>query len=419
MKNPISILLILTLIFSQNLIAQKVIKTDKAIYKIEGQYYFEISKIDINTKKVYYKVETEIPDKSKKEMFYPGGNHAIFDIIGDNMVIVYDIWQKKAETKDCFIKLMNTKTGSFTEPQLLYSTKLNSVYSSNELIYKPIYSPDKSKLAVLKDNISPGYPIEPEITIYETETFSAISTKKLSGKYENQKRIFDQKKFEMDNDGNISVVFHLMNEETRLTTKSYSADIPFIAGDLKNIKAFNETSSLENVTNQTSHGSFYKSIQDLIDDNPIPGVRIKNGSFSWSLVTGADFKLIDDAGNLKREDSKDLPSTIFTYKRHDNSSPFVLRIIDKKPYIILSAGSINYYALYQDQERRYIAEGWNGDLKKFSGRAFEKYLEKEGLLEAYRNDKPKREFKDSVNDFFNKEINWQIKYFNLLNEKLR
>ncbi|MEX0811073.1 MAG: hypothetical protein WD048_02575 [Chitinophagales bacterium] len=146
MKNPISLLLLMTLVFFNAIIAQEVIKTDKAIYTIEGEYYFEITKSDINGKRVFFKAETNIPDKSKKEMFYPGANHAAFDLIGDNIVIVYDVWQKKAGTKDCLVKLLNTKTGKFTEPQLLYSTEINSVYSSNEIIYKPIYSPDKSSL---------------------------------------------------------------------------------------------------------------------------------------------------------------------------------------------------------------------------------------------------------------------------------
>lgn len=419
MKNPISLLLIVALIFSKTIIAQKVIKTDKELYKIEGEYDFVITKSDLKSKRVYYKAETNIPDKSLKEMFYPGGNKAAFELIGDNIVIVYDVWLKKAKTKDCFLKLLNTKTGKFTEPKLLYSTKLNSVYSSNEIIYKPIYSPDKTKLAVLKDNISPGYPIEPEITIYDTKTLMAISTKKLSGKYDGIKRIFDQNEFKIDNDENISVVFHLMNEETRITTKSYSADIPFNASDLKNIKELGGNTASDTVVDQMTHGRFYKTLQDFINDNPIPGVRIKNGSFGWSMLSGLDYKLIDEAGNLTKEDSKGLPSDLFTYKRNNYVSPYIIRIIDKKPYIVLSSGSLNYYSLYEDQEKRYYSEGWNGELQKFSEKDLENYLEKENLLEAYRNDKPKREFSDDVNGYFNKVIKWQIKYFDLLNEKLQ
>lgn len=301
---------------------------------------------------------------------------------------------------------------------MVYSTKLNSVYSSCEVPYIPIYSPDKSKLAVLKDNISPSYDIDPEINIYDTKTFNILSTKKISGKYEGQKRIFDLTNISMDNSGNITAVLHLMNEKTKITTKSYSADIPFNEKELKNIKEFGGNASSDVGGNQNSHGRFYKNLNDYINDKPIQGVRIKNGSFSWTAFGGADFKLIDDAGNITKEDSKDLPSEIFTYKKDNFSDPYIMRIMDKKPYIVLAAGKLNYYSLYLEQQARYYSEGWDGKLEKFKENDLEDYLKKYNLLEDYKNDKPKREFKDDVNGYFNKTINWQIKYFNLLNKKM-
>lgn len=420
MKKSISYLLIasLFLAFSKISSAQQIIKTDKEFYTIEGPYNFVIVKADNNTKKVLYKAETKIPDKSQKEMYYPGANNSNFKLVGDNIVIVYDIWQKANGTKDCSVKLLDIKSGKFTEPKLLYSTKLNSPYSCSELLYKPIYSPDKTKLAVIKDNISPTYNIDPEITIYDTKTLNVLSTKKISGKYDGQKRIFDLTTIAIDDKGNITTVFHLMNEKTKITTKSYSADIPFAETDLKNIKELSGNSSSDVGGSQTSHGRFYKTLDDYLNDKPMPGVRIKNGSFSWTTFGGADFKLIDDAGSVKKEDSKDLPSEIFTYKRDNFSDPYIMRVMDKKPYIILAAGYYCYYSLYLEQQNRYMAEGFDGELKKFKEGRFEELLEKYNLLEDYKKDKPKREFKDDVNGYFNKTINWQIKYFNLLNKKM-
>ena len=98
----------------------------------------------------------------------------------------------------------------------MYSTKLKTVQNLNELVYKSFYSPDKTKVAVIKDNISPSYPIDPEINIYDTKTFSILSSKKLSGKYEGQKRIFDLNALTIDDKGNVSVVFNLLNEETKI-----------------------------------------------------------------------------------------------------------------------------------------------------------------------------------------------------------
>lgn len=410
--------LVLVLMGLSQILSGQVMKTDKETYTVEGAYNFIILKKDNKTQKVISKIETKIPDKSQKEMFYPGSNFANFDLLGDNIVIAYDIWQKDNGTKDFYIKLLNLKTNKFNEPQLVYSTKVNSVYSSNEIIYKPVYSPDKSKLAVLKDNISPSYDIDPEITIFETKTFKTISTIKMSGKYEGQKRVINQN-FTFDNEGNIVLTFSLLNEKTKITTKTYSAEIPFKAIDMKNIKEVVETAaSSTGGVDQKAHGNFYNSLQDYIDDKPVKGVRMKNGSFSWSVVKGTDYKLIDDDGNIKKEDAKNLPAELFTYKRDNFSEPMLMRLIDGKPYIILAAGGLCYYSLYLEQQDRYYAEGWNGKLKKFKENDFEEYLKKYDLLEQYKQDKPKREFKDDVNGYFNKIVSWQIKYFNLLNEKM-
>lgn len=394
-------------------------KTEKEIYTVEGAYNFIIIKQDIKTQKVLSKVETKIPDKSQKEMFYPGSNFANFELIGDQIVIVYDVWQKSTGTKDCSIKTLNVKTNKFSIPKQVYSTKVNSVYSSNEIIYKPVYSPDRSKLAILKDNISPSYDIDPEITIFDTKSFGILANVKMSDEYEGQKRVINQN-FTIDNEGNIALTFSLLNEKTKITTKTYSAEIPFKATDMKNIKEFGAAaSSSTGGVDQKAHGNFYKSLQDYIDDKPVKGTRMKNGSFSWTMIGGTDYKLIDDDGNVKKQDAKDLPAELFTYKRDDYSAPMLMRLIDNKPYIVLVAGKMCYYSLYLEQQDRYYAEGWNGKLMKFKENDFEEYLAKYNLLEDYKADKPKREFKDDVNGYFNKIVSWQIKYFNLLNEKMK
>ena len=397
---------------------KQTIKTETETYEILGNLNFIVKKMDTKTGRLLFSVNTNIPNKAAGEMFYPGGNYAYFDLTEENMVVVYDVWQKKTGTKDCSYKLINLKTGKMSPSKLLYSTKVNSLYSSNEIVYKSTYSPDKNKMAVLKDNISLGYPIDPEVKILDAHTFKELATKTFSTKYENQKRVFDLNQFSMDNNGNISLVFHLMNEKTKITTKSFTAKLPFEEKELKNIEELGENAASDAGVDQKSHGRFYKSIKDYVDDKPIPGIRIKSGSFSWTMVTGTDFKVIDDNGVTKRMDAKNLPSELFTYKRDDYSEPYLMRIIDKKPYIVLAAGKLNYYSKYEAQQERYMSEGWDGEIEKFKEKKLEKYLEQYNLLNAYKKDKPKREFHDSVNDYFNKTVNWHIKYFNLLNEKM-
>jgi hypothetical protein len=254
----------------------------------------------------------------------------------------------------------------------------------------------------MKENRSPGYNIDPEITIYETKTLKLLSNRKFAQKYEGQKRVFDSK-FTMDNTGNISLVFHLLNEQTKIAGKGFSADLVFGDTDFKNIK---QLESSENAS-QSSGDHFYKTLQDYVDDKPIKGVRIK--TFRGSKK----FELIDDAGNVAKGDSKQLPSEIFTY------NGFLMRIIDNKAYIVLAAGAYNHYADYNMQTSRFYYEGWNGELEKFKEGKFEDILEQNGLLESYKKDKPKREFKDDVNGYFNKVVGWQNDYFIKLNKKLQ
>lgn len=406
-----------TMLCISSFINAQSLKNDKETFTIDGAYNFVITKTDNKTNKVLFKAETNIPDKSKKESFFSGPNSAYFELVGDNVIIIYDVWQK-AGTKDCFVKLMNSKTGKFTEPKLLYSTKLNSKFSCGDVPYVPIYSPDKSKFAVIKNNVSPGYDIDNEITIFDTKTLATLSQANLGQKYQNQKSVLNVMQTKLDDKGNMVVVFNQLNEKTKITTNTYTSDLAFKESALKNIKPLTDNSSAANSTDNTSHGKFYKSLQDLIDDKPIKGVRIKNGSYSWTVIGGSDFKLIDDAGNLKKEDAKDFPSDIFTYKRSNDDSPMLIRIIDKSPYIVLVAGKLSFYSLYLTQNELYFAEEWDGELKKFKEKRLEEYLEKYNLLEEYKNDKPKREMKDDVNGYFNKTVQWRIKYFNLLNKKM-
>ena len=400
--------------------AQVVIKTDKEVYTVTGQSNFLITKTDAASKKVLYKAQTKIPDRSKGEAFYPQAAYASFVLVGDKILIVYDVWQSATNMKQCFVKSMNMADGKFSEPILLFATKMNSLYSSNEVVHKAVYAPNKEKVAIVKDNISPTYNIDPEISIYDTNTLTLLVNKKISAKYEGHKRVFDLGNTAMDNNGNITTVFRLMNEKTKVTTKSYTADIAFKEPDLTNITEMNAVADSEEAGNQMAHGQFYQTIDDYIHSKPIPNIGIQNGSYSGGpFGAGNNFKLIDDAGNLSKQSSKNLPSEIFTYKRSSTSEAYVMRIIDKTPYIILSIGKLNFYALYSDQEKRYTTEGWDGELKKFKESYFEDFLEKNDLLKDYKKDKPKREFRDDVNGYFNKVVHWQVKYFNLLNEKMR
>jgi hypothetical protein len=82
-------------------------------------------------------------------------------------------------------------------------------------------------------------------------------------------------------------------------------------------------------------------------------------------------------------------------------------------------GPLCYYALRVDNASRYYSETITGEMKKFKEKTFKKMLDQHGLGKKFEKDKPKREMKDTVNGYFNKQISWHIKYFHLLNEKLK
>jgi len=381
---------------------------------MKGTKGFFIRKIIRASKKETFKVEMEIPDNTT--MRYPRSNFASFTLIGENIIVVYDVNQKS--TKNCFIRFVNTQTGSLSENTLAFSDEVKSKFNFHEIVFKTFYSPDFGKMAVLKDNISPDNNNDAELNIYEIKPLRLASHKNLGQKYNGSKRVFDLTSTIMDNNGNIQLVFNLMNEQTKMTTKSYTAKLPLNANELQDIKEVN-ANAVANGSSQTSQGRFYKSLKDYINDNSIPGIRIKNGSYSYSIVRGSDFKLIDDNGNLKKEDAKNLPSDLFTYKPQDDVDPFLIRIIDKKPYIVLAAGKLSYYALYSDNQIRYYTEGWeDADLKSFKESKLEDYLEKFGLLEEYKKTMPKRKIDDNVNGWFNKNLDHQIEFFNKLNKKM-
>lgn len=432
MKKPIFFFLALFLAFTESSNAQQIIKTDKEIYTIEGAYYFTITKTDTKTQKVLFKAQTKIPDKSQKEGFYPGLNNASFDLIGDNIVIVYDVWQKSTDSKDCSVKLLNVKSGTFNQPKLLYSTKLNSANSSSELIYKPIYSPDKTKLAVLKDNNSPTSDIDPEINIYDTRTFNVLSSKKISGKFEGQKRIFDLTRISMDDKGNITTLFHLIDEKTKITTKSYSADIPFNENDFINIKDLGVIASTGLTKGQNINtNKFYKTPADFLNNTPIEGYSIKNDSWSYLMGFGESIVLFKN-GVKDKVKLSNLPSPWFSY---GDDGLLLMRAFDGNLYYVLAEGPLCYYLNINtnrvsvdksgviqltDQSGRglyknYYSETSNGEILKLKDKNLNKYLVKYNLKKKYDAEKMKR---NTSNDYLKRSFKY-IKYINLLNEQMK
>jgi hypothetical protein len=318
---------------------------------------------------------------------------------------------------------MNENGTGLTKPKLLSSTACKSQFSNSNTNYRVIYSPDKSKLALLLDNFSRGIVIEPSFTIYDTKTMSTLATKPLSSKYQGEKiQIDPYTGLSMDNNGNIKLQFHQMNMETNMVVKNFSGDLGFNDKEIMNIKELGEATTTSvseggNV-NKMENGRFYASYDDVANDKFIPGYQVKNGTYSMVTIVGESFKLIKKDGSLDKTNVGDFPSTIFTYKSSDLSDLYLMKINKGKAYIVLSVGKFCFYSLYENQGMLYWSEGPDGEFKKFKPKILETYLKQNGLFDDYQHDKPKREFHDTVNDYFNKQVSWWLKYVILLNKKL-
>jgi len=377
---------------------------------------YSISKFDKKTKKQTFNVFLNIPDKSKDEQCYTTGNNKISTfVVGNDIQIIYDVFDKNAELKKCYIKTLGLKGSPLSEAKLLAEAPCKSRFSIANTNFRVIYSPDKSKFAVLVDNASKGIVVEPSITIYDSKNITTLSTKKLKSLYNGTKiQIDPYTNFKIDNAGNISLNFNTYTAEKNTIIKSYEGDIPFAENDIKNIKEAGASATLDNKGYQ---GKFYNSLEDFANNKPMGDLRIENASYDRAF--GESYKIMDKNGDVKKVKISDFPTALYTYNGDE-----LYRAFKKEAYRFLAVGNVCLYAHLEtvgngyDKDKLYWSQGGiNGEIDKFKEGGLEELLEKANLLEAYNKDKPKREAKDDVNDFYNKEVSRYIKYINILNKK--
>lgn len=188
--------------------------------------------------------------------------------------------------------------------------------------------------------------------------------------------------------------------------------------------------------------NFYKSINDYYNNKPIEGKRVNPGSYSVD-ISGVK---IESWINGKADKIK-VSELVGQYV--SNETGFLNRIEGKNFYILAIDGPLCYYIKVGDHdnvigkptyeqvkenkpennfsfylgEDNHIDEYYSltnrGELKDWNNKDFEKLLEENGLLEQYNAEpKPKREKRDSVDDYKSKLMSKQVKYILLLNKKL-
>jgi hypothetical protein len=169
---------------------------------------------------------------------------------------------------------------------------------------------------------------------------------------------------------------------------------------------------ISNLSFSQTDFKFYKSVDDYKNDKFVPAYEIVENSFQKVIFAGESLKVKINGGSEERVSIRDFCADFYSPNANQ-----LWRRFKNKSYIILVEGEFCYYVIpgFSDYPEFY-SETISGPVKTFKSGVLTKKLKEKGLLEAYNNDKPKREFKDSVDDYLNKLVNRNVKYVNLLNE---
>jgi hypothetical protein len=177
-------------------------------------------------------------------------------------------------------------------------------------------------------------------------------------------------------------------------------------------------------------GSLYNSVEDNKANKPLADYS----------VMPATWKAINKSGSKDRMKVGELPVKYLTEVPLTEGG-VLMRVFDDALYYIITDGPICFYVKKADAEVYelhgpsiyskqfttgkyfsitsdgiidYYSEGITGEIKKLKESELEKRLEAKGLKAKYEADKPKREKRDSVNDYVTKVKNWMAKYIKML-----
>ncbi|MBC7495259.1 MAG: hypothetical protein H7221_09650 [Flavobacterium sp.] len=399
-------------------------KNDKeAIYLKNNSFTnfadYSIIKINTTTNKVLYDVKLNIPVSEETELVWANGSNKISTFLIDNEIqIIYDVVSKKEKLKQCYLKTLNINGNNLSQSKLLSELEVKDIYNTTSINYRVVYSPDKSKFALMLHNyyFLKFLKLEPIITIYDSKKVTIISTKKLNYIYEENKFIIDPyKNFILDNDANLKLLFATYNEKTLSPIKTYQCELFLKDVGLKNIKEVKDVSIFDNNKGYTSvldYGRFYKSYDDYLKNKPFDDLKIDNGALNPGFTA---FNLINKNGEKIKTKISEFPFTWLTFRNSNQSTFKICRATSSGFFIVLMTGKISLYCNYMFNENLVFSEGEDGELKGFSEKYLIERLKEISEDDNFKNDKPKS-YKDQ-NELFNQKISWYKKYIDILNKK--
>lgn len=190
--------------------------------------------------------------------------------------------------------------------------------------------------------------------------------------------------------------------------------------------SFSQTN--KNIDLKERKGKFYKTYEDLLADKPVEGIKL-HFMDAWAKELE-----LDQNGTTVKIKNKNL-----LYSYFYNFSGDLIRVFDGEMYRVFAQGSVlcfyvrckecdistnkegnyEFYISNNQPMKEYYSEGIKGDIIVLKNKVFEEYLEKYGLLSEFdKVRKPKREFKDNVREYQQKELNVRYHYKKLLIEKM-
>lgn len=188
-----------------------------------------------------------------------------------------------------------------------------------------------------------------------------------------------------------------------------------------------------------SPGNFYLNISDYKAKKILPGYSVV--PVTWKSGMGGKESIeVNKNGTKDRLKASELPAEFLT-EIPESEGGVLMRVFNNEFYYVITDGPIcyyikktdaevfelngpsiyskqftsgKYYSIKSDGITDYYSEGITGEIKKLKESELEKRLEEKSLKTKYEADKPKREKKDSVNDYITKTKNWIARYIKML-----
>ena len=164
------------------------------------------------------------------------------------------------------------------------------------------------------------------------------------------------------------------------------------------------------------NNKFYATIEDYKNNKPISGYELVSNSYIGYKIVES-FK-VSNAGEIKKMKLSQLPSELYTYDSQ------LCRTYDKACAIVVVEGPLCCYIYKGTRQHLWTSETISGkfvndiDDLKYQGTKYRELLSKYNLLQNYNDDNPSRKFKDSPSSYATKLAERDIKYIQLLNEKI-